>query len=303
MLIRVAAALKSFARTEDLLARVGGDEFAWVLPDTTREQAMVAVERARRLIGEAPPDPYRMTVSAGICDTDSAPDPAELIRLADSALYWSKAHGRNQCWVYDPSIVDELSEQQRADRLERSTALEGLRALARTLDNRDPDMREHSERVAWLAGRLATRAGWPRQRARLLSEAARFHDLARIASAGRAVRPLATGREEVEQLRAGAVLSARMVEDVLEPEQARWIRDQYEPPRPELGEAGRPAGGGLIALADAWDTMTAVSPGLPEDALARCRELVGVRFEAAAFEALQDLFRAGELGAAPRASE
>ncbi|HLJ02088.1 MAG TPA: diguanylate cyclase [Solirubrobacteraceae bacterium] len=304
MLVRVAAALKSFARTEDLLARVGGDEFAWVLPDTTREQAMVAVERARRLIGEAPPDPYRMTVSAGICDTDSAPDPAELIRLADSALYWSKAHGRNQCWVYDPEVVDELSEQQRAERLERSTALEGLRALARTLDNRDPHTREHSDRVAWLAGRLATRAGWPRQRARLLSEAARLHDIGQIASAARPPRPLATARSELEQLRAGAQLSARMVEDVLDFEQARWIREQYDPPRAaQAGEAGRAAGGGLIALADAWDTLTAVAPGLPEEALARCEELVGVRFEPAAFAALQELYRAGELGATTRASD
>jgi diguanylate cyclase (GGDEF)-like protein len=302
MLVRVAAALKSFARTEDMLARVGGDEFAWVLPDTTREQALVAVERARRLIGEAPPDPYRVTVSAGICDTDSAADQAELIRLADSALYWSKAHGRNQCWVYDPSVIDELSEHQRAERLERSSALEGLRALARTLDARDSSTREHSDRVAWLAGRLAGRTGWPRQQARQLAEAARFHDLGRIVATGRAPHPLSSGRDELEQLRRGAQLSGRMVEGVLEPDQARWICEQFDAPRAEAHD-GRPGGGGLIALADTWDTLTGVSPGLPEDALARCRELVGVRFELPAVEALEELYRAGELGAAARFAE
>ena len=45
------------ARAEDTLGRVGGDEFAWILPETTREQALVAVERARRLIASAAPDP------------------------------------------------------------------------------------------------------------------------------------------------------------------------------------------------------------------------------------------------------
>jgi hypothetical protein len=222
--------------------------------------------------------------------------------LADSALYWSKAHGRNQCWVYDPGVIDELSEQQRAERLERSTALEGLRALARSLDNRDPSTREHSDRVAWLAGKLAARAGWPRQRSRLLAEAGRFHDLGRIAAQGRSPHPLATGAEELAQLRAGAQLSARMVEGVLEPDQARWIREQFNAPRGASGEGGRAAGGGLIALADAWDTLTAVTPGLPEDALARCRKLIGPRFEPSALAALEELYRGGELGGAGSAT-
>ena len=68
--------------------------------------------------------PYRITVSAGICDTGVTRDPPQLINFADGALYWSKAHGRNQSWIYDPGVINELSAKgelspARKDRLAR----------------------------------------------------------------------------------------------------------------------------------------------------------------------------------------
>ena len=110
-------------------------------------------------------EPFRVTISAGICDTRLTDDASELIRLADGALYWSKAHGRDQCWIYDPEVVEELSAQERAERLARSQALIGLRALARAIDAKDPATREHSERVSLLAGRLAIVSGWSSEQA------------------------------------------------------------------------------------------------------------------------------------------
>ncbi|MHB8656880.1 MAG: GGDEF domain-containing protein [Solirubrobacteraceae bacterium] len=47
MLLAVARCLTELARCEDTLARGGGDELVWILPETTWEQALVAVERAR----------------------------------------------------------------------------------------------------------------------------------------------------------------------------------------------------------------------------------------------------------------
>src|SRR5205807_4716416 len=132
-LVYVAQCLGSLARAEDTLGRVGGDEFAWLLPECTREEALLAVERARRIISQSVPQTLPMTVSAGICDTSVTQDPAELIGLADGALYWSKAHGRDQCWIYDAEVISELSAQERAERLERSRVLVGLRALARAI--------------------------------------------------------------------------------------------------------------------------------------------------------------------------
>ena len=109
MLIWVAGCLSRLARSEDTLARVGGDEFVWVLPETTREEALVAVERARQLIAAVVTPMPCVSVSAGICDSSSTDDPTELIRRADRALYWSKQRGRNQAWVYDPIVAAEFA--------------------------------------------------------------------------------------------------------------------------------------------------------------------------------------------------
>ncbi len=306
MLLRVARCLEKLARAEDTLGRLGGDEFAWILPETSREQALVAVERARRVIQRAAPAPYRLTVSAGICDTNSTLDPAELIRFADGALYWSKARGRDQCWIYDPSVVAELSAQERAERLERSQALLGLRALARAIDAKDPQTREHSERVAELARKLAGAAGWPPDRALLLSEAALVHDVGKIGVPDAVLcKPEPLTDVELSQITAHAELSARIVEGVLAPEQVDWIRTHHERPNGEgypdgLTADDIPEGAALLALADAWDVMTISRPySRPkdvDDALRECCELSGVQFMPNAVATLLKLHASGELG-------
>jgi diguanylate cyclase (GGDEF)-like protein len=109
MLVRVARCLSHAARAEDLLARVGGDEFAWILPETVGAEALLAVERARVAIATDDDRLPRVTLSVGICDTRSTADPAELVRLADRALYSSKEHGRDQVRLYAPASTDELA--------------------------------------------------------------------------------------------------------------------------------------------------------------------------------------------------
>jgi diguanylate cyclase (GGDEF)-like protein len=305
MLVRVARCLGELARTEDTLGRVGGDEFAWILPEATREQALVAVERVRHLISTVVPDRYRMTVSAGICDSRVTTDPAELIRFADGALYWSKARGRDQCWIYDPATVDELSAQERAERLERSQALLGLRGLARAIDAKDPATQQHSERVSVLVGKLARTAGWPLERARLLSEAALVHDVGKIGVPDdllRKVEPLTPG--ERTQITYHAELSARIVDGVLAPEQVEWIRMHHERPDGDgyphgITEDEVSEGAALLAVADAWDVMTVSrSYSLPkgvEEALEECIELVGSQFTERAVAALRALHESGDL--------
>ena len=99
LLKQVARCLSDAARAEDTLARIGGDEFAWILPETTADEALAAVERARRTISrctEPPGGAPAVTISAGVCDSRASADPTELVRLADRALYVSKAQGRNR---------------------------------------------------------------------------------------------------------------------------------------------------------------------------------------------------------------
>ena len=50
--------------------------------------------------------------------------------------------GRDMSFVYDPTTVHELSDQERADQLQRSQAMLGIRALARAIDAKDHSTRE-----------------------------------------------------------------------------------------------------------------------------------------------------------------
>ncbi len=109
ILVRVARCLSDATRAEDILARVGGDEFAWILPETVGEEAVRAVERARTAMSQGGDELPRVTLSAGICDTRYTADPTELVRLADRALYSSKENGRDQVRLYVPASSDELA--------------------------------------------------------------------------------------------------------------------------------------------------------------------------------------------------
>lgn len=101
VLAEAAGRLTALVRTGEHMARVGGDEFGWILPDAGPEGAESAVNRARQAIGN---ERFRsmgsLTLSAGICVTDGSIDPAELYRRADRALYEAKTAGGNRIRIF-----------------------------------------------------------------------------------------------------------------------------------------------------------------------------------------------------------
>jgi diguanylate cyclase (GGDEF)-like protein len=97
--------LRSITREGALIARVGGEEFAWIL-NAEGEQAFAAAERARHAIIEAPfPQVGTVTMSAGVCDLAAVPDAEKLYECADQALYRAKRQGRNRTCQQPPEIV------------------------------------------------------------------------------------------------------------------------------------------------------------------------------------------------------
>ncbi|MBO0769108.1 MAG: diguanylate cyclase, partial [Solirubrobacterales bacterium] len=93
-LILVATSLRTLSRAGDTVARSGGDEFTWLLPGANASEARRRTEEARELIERS--SGGNVTLSIGLADSSRTTEPAELMRLADGALYWSKAHGRNR---------------------------------------------------------------------------------------------------------------------------------------------------------------------------------------------------------------
>lgn len=96
-------------RNFDLVARLGGEEFVVIMPDTDSSQAMAVAERLRRRIAEepfavsAPVGKIDVTISIGVAladwtlDAEGRPESGDaLLRRADTALYQAKRSGRNR---------------------------------------------------------------------------------------------------------------------------------------------------------------------------------------------------------------
>ncbi len=105
VLVRLATIMKSQFRASDLVFRYGGEEFIVVLRAQARKDTMAALERFRHAVESHDfPKIGRMTVSAGVTQISRYQAPAAFLDAADRALYYSKAHGRNQTSCYEELV-------------------------------------------------------------------------------------------------------------------------------------------------------------------------------------------------------
>ncbi len=93
-------------RASDVLARMGGEEFALLLPETTLSRAKTVAERLRQSVLRKPLTesrwPIRASISVGVAEASAEMESlSDLMRAADQALYRAKRAGRNQtvCWT------------------------------------------------------------------------------------------------------------------------------------------------------------------------------------------------------------
>lgn len=109
----VAGAVARAVRANDVAARYGGEEFVVLLPNTDNDQALAAAERIRVAVEStklphpgSPAGPY-VTISLGVCAEVpmEGGNPADLVRHADKALYFSKENGRNRATTFSPTMA------------------------------------------------------------------------------------------------------------------------------------------------------------------------------------------------------
>jgi diguanylate cyclase (GGDEF)-like protein len=105
----VADALQAQSRQRDVAARWGGEEFALLLRDCSREQALAVAERIRAAVQGLDCDGFapglQLRVSIGVATADDAARARMLMAQADRALMRAKATGRNRVCVADGSAV------------------------------------------------------------------------------------------------------------------------------------------------------------------------------------------------------
>ena len=98
----VAQILKKNTRATDYVCRYGGEEMSIILPQTSKEEAMVNAQRICEAVAKTPlkvnnNTEVNITISLGVSTFSQDGDtPQKLIECADKALYYAKEHGRNQ---------------------------------------------------------------------------------------------------------------------------------------------------------------------------------------------------------------
>lgn len=100
ILREVAVRLASNMRAVDIVARYGGEEFMIAMPSTTEDDALIAADRIRGLIGGTPVyvdgQALHITTSVGVAEARIGEKLRDTFKRADGALYRAKINGRNQ---------------------------------------------------------------------------------------------------------------------------------------------------------------------------------------------------------------
>lgn len=109
---QISSVLKQNARSIDVPARIGGEEFNVLLPGIDSKGAMIAAERIRKAIEATPIETVgTITASLGVATfLEHANNIEELLELTDQAMYHSKRNGRNQVTLATP--ISEISWQE-----------------------------------------------------------------------------------------------------------------------------------------------------------------------------------------------
>jgi diguanylate cyclase (GGDEF)-like protein len=145
----LAEALRAIVRPEDVICRLGGEEFAVVMDGCGGEDAVRVAERVQsRLAAVDFPGIGRMTVSVGLAlGPEHAMNPRELAACAEAAMMTAKAQGKNQVVLYDEGGA-RRPDSPGVERDVRSIAhLKMLQSLTGRL-NRLNDVREIGEAIA-----------------------------------------------------------------------------------------------------------------------------------------------------------
>ncbi|MGB2711804.1 MAG: diguanylate cyclase [Conexibacter sp.] len=264
VLQRVAQLLNDGKRQIDLAARVGGEEFALVLPDTDAQGAFVLAERLREALRAAfTQDTVPITISFGIASFPAhAETAASLLHAADEALYAAKESGRNRTVLHNP-LLRGMSREGRDDRdLERERFLAVVLDLAEAIDLRFSGSARHSETVGRYAELMARELGLSEQRVGRVRLAGLLHDIGKVGVPNAILaKPGTLTEAERAIVRRHPELGAQILEHPSLVDVRAWVEAHHERPDGKgypHGLAGDelPLEARIVAVADAYEAMT-----------------------------------------------
>jgi len=257
-------AIASRLRQDGEAFRLGGDEFAVLLVGSGEAEALRIAEGVLDRVGRVNAgNGVALSVSAGIAVYPAVGvERSELMRVADSALYLAKEHGKGRVRAYRPDLLEPAELRSLAEGPDRAARLSAAASLAHAVDDRDAYTGSHSYMVGELSARLAGCMGLGGDQVELARLAGSLHDLGKLAIPEEILRkpgPLSEAERLV--LERHPQIGFRMLDSLGVEPVASWVLHHHErwdgegyPAR--LGKERIPLGSRILFVADAYDAMT-----------------------------------------------
>jgi diguanylate cyclase (GGDEF)-like protein len=287
-----------------LAARLGGEEFALVVPGLDEHAAMTVAERLRAAVPAAFKGfPWPVTTSVGVAVSGPGSETASLLlRSATRAVFGAKRLGRDRCVVYHAEALEALLGSLE-DGGSGSEQLAAAMLLAETLDLRDVSTARHSQTVGRYAEEIGRALGLPGDRVERLRAAGVLHDIGKLGVADAVLqKPDALTDVEWADMRRHPELGARILDHANLRDISGWVLAHHE----RIDGRGYPHGlageqipleARILAVADAYEAMTADRPyraALGHDAAReQLRECAGTQFDPRVVEAFLRVLQPG----------
>lgn len=269
MLVRLAEILAAICDYGDIPARIGGDEFAIILPNADREQVLARSQAVRQSINDhnASHQDLPLSVSIGIAVKLDPEEPmAALVKRADDRMYREKLNRSH-------SVRNSL-----------------VQALTLALEARDFGTEGHTQRVQQLATLLAGTLGMPGPSLNDLCLLAQFHDIGKVGIPDFILhKPGPLTEAERQEMQRHTEIGHRIavaspdlapIADLILKHHEWWNGDGYP-----LGLKGEeiPLACRILAIVDAYDAMTSDRPyrnAMPKAAaIAELLRYAGTQFD------------------------
>ena len=294
---QLALILQTAKRRIDTAARIGGEEFAVILPDSDQHAAYILAERMRREVRETfMYEAYELTISLGVATFPVHGSNVEaLIAQADDALYAAKALGRDRSVVWGEDLDGDVVEATglHTPRGERHAST--MRALAEVMDERERGGGSHSQAVARYAGAIARELGLAPESIERVRFGGIVHDVGKVGVPDAVLRkPGWLSAEDWMEMRRHPEVGARILSGAQLADVSEWVLAHHERPDGSgypAGLAGSeiPVEARILAVADAYEAMTAHrvyrAALTPEQARAELVRCAGTQFDKRVVEA------------------
>jgi len=304
----VATAIRHVVRLGDVVARDGGDEFAVLLLDTDREEAIATANRIQMAVRAGGVMPNSVRVSLGVAAVPAHGKTREaIVRAAQQALVGAKALGKDR--IAEPDDGAGLVTNDDAHLIEDlvHANLATIKAMAAAVDAKDPYTQGHSQRVSYYAVALGRALSLTAADVERLELAALLHDVGKIAVPDAILKKEERLTEEEfslikehpvtgERMLSGLPYLAKDILPAVRHHHERWDGRGY----PDgLTGVALPPDAAIMAVADSFDAMTSTRTYRPaltsKEAVRRIREGSGTQFAPHVVVAFERALAAGDL--------